>query len=139
MLPEPSIHADMLAKAVIGAAIEVHRELGPGFSEAIYEEALAMELAIRNIPFERQKVCYVEYRSTRIGECRLDFLIDNELILELKAVEALAPIHTAQVLSYLKTTGYDLALLINFNVTSLKLGIKRIIRKTEKASTRHPL
>ena len=128
MLPEPNKEVDALAKAVIGAAIEVHRKLGPGFMEAIYEEALALELAARRIPFERQKIIYVEYKGRRIGESRLDLLIDQKLIVELKAIELLAPVHMAQVISYLKATGYDLALLINFNVTSLKKGIKRIVK-----------
>lgn len=115
-----------LTGAVIGAAIEVHRQLGPGYLESIYEEALTLELEHRQIPFERQKVIYVAYKGSRIGESRLDLLVDNRLIVELKAVEKLIPLHTAQVLSYLKMTGHSHALLMNFNVEMLKKGLKRI-------------
>jgi GxxExxY protein len=116
-----------MARGVIGAAIEVHRVLGPGFLESVYEEAVAIELAVRNIPFERQVAIGVEYRGQQVGEGRLDLLVGGALIVELKAVEALAPIHTAQVISYLKTTGRLLGLLINFNVPVLKEGIRRIV------------
>jgi GxxExxY protein len=112
---------------VIGAAIEVHKELGPGFLEAVYEEALAIEMIERNIPFERQKLIAVQYKGRPIGEGRLDFLVGNRLIVELKAIDALHPIHTAQVMSYLKTTRLRLGLLINFNSVILKNGIKRIV------------
>jgi len=124
---EPSAAVDQLAREVIGAAIEVHRVLGPGFLESVYEEAVAIELAVRNIPFERQVAIGVEYRGQQIGEGRLDLLVGGAVIVELKAVEALAPIHTAQVISYLKTTGHLLGLLINFNVPVLKEGIRRIV------------
>ena len=124
---EPSAAVDQMARGVIGAAIEVHRVLGPGFLESVYEEAVAIELAVRNIPFERQVAIGVEYRGQQVGEGRLDLLVGGALIVELKAVEALAPIHTAQVISYLKTTGRLLGLLINFNVPVLKEGIRRIV------------
>jgi GxxExxY protein len=117
---------DNLTYSVIGAAIAVHRNLGPGYLENIYEEALAIELAKRKIPFERQKVIHVEYEGQLIGESRLDYLIDKRLILELKAVEKLAPIHTAQVISYLKMTKVKFGLLINFNVQVLREGIIRV-------------
>ena len=116
-----------LTGAVIGAAIEVHRILGPGFLESVYEEALCVELQIRRISFKRQPVVTMNYKGHLIGEGRLDLLVDNTLIVELKAVEKLAPIHEAQVLSYLKMTSHPLALLINFNVCVLKDGIRRII------------
>ncbi|AFZ31326.1 hypothetical protein Glo7428_2825 [Gloeocapsa sp. PCC 7428] len=120
-------NVSQLTGALIGAAIEVHRLLGPGFLETVYEEALCVELRLRKIPFTRQPVVAVRYKGEQVGEGRLDLLISNTLIVELKAVEKLAPIHEAQVLSYLKMTGYPLALLINFNVPLLKNGIKRII------------
>ena len=123
---EISQETDALARQVIGAAIEVHRTLGPGFLESVYEEALCVELAIRGIAFVRQVVVAVNYKGHDVGEGRLDLLIGNELVVELKAVEELAPIHTAQVISYLKTTGKRLALLINFNEPILKNGIRRI-------------
>ena len=116
-----------LTGAVIGAAIEVHRVLGPGFLESVYEEALSVELQLRGIPFKRQPVVAVNYKGRLVGEGRLDLLVSNTLIVELKAVENLTPIHEAQVLSYLKMTSHTLALLINFKVRVLKDGIRRII------------
>ena len=124
---EPERELDELAHAVIGCAIEVHRHLGPGFLEGVYEHAMAVELRLRGIPFERQKEIAVSYKECPVGEGRLDFLIFDRLILELKAVEALAPIHTAQLLSYLKATSLHLGLLINFNVPVLKLGLRRVV------------
>ena len=112
---------------VIGAAIEVHKELGPGLLESIYEECLCRELEIRNILFERQKPNPIEYKGTRISsEYILDVVVENKLILELKACENLLPIHEAQLLTYLKMTGIELGLLINFNLSVLKDGIKRL-------------
>ena len=118
---------DALANKTIGAALEVHRILGPGYLESVYEEALARELALRQIPFECQKILAINYKGYLIGEGRLDILVDKILVVELKAVDSLIPIHHAQVLSYLKMTGLQLGLLINFNVPSLRNGIKRII------------
>jgi GxxExxY protein len=125
-LVEPGERADVLARAVIGAAIEVHRELGPGFLESLYEEALCVELALRRIRFQRQLPVDAAYKGQNIGQARLDLLVDSLLVVELKSVDALAPIHTAQVLSYLKLTRKPLALLINFNARILKDGIKRV-------------
>ncbi|MCL4246924.1 MAG: GxxExxY protein [Anaerolineae bacterium] len=116
-----------LTEAVIGAAIEVHRELGVGYLESVYEEALAIELTARSIPFSQQHPVSVLYKGRFVGEGRLDLLVDWRLVVELKTVEAILPIHTAQVLSYLKATGCPLGLLINFNVPTLKRGIRRII------------
>ena len=127
MMKEPSPKLDQLAHEVIGAAIEVHRTLGPGYLESVYEEALAIELALRGIPFTRQVVIAVDYKGHSVGESRLDLLVGGQLVTELKAVEALAPIHSAQVISYLKTTGHPLGLLINFNVCDLKDGVKRVV------------
>jgi GxxExxY protein len=124
---EPGKQVDEPARAVIGAAIEVHRHLGPGFLEGIYEEALVVELAAAGIPVERQKEISVIYRGRPIGKHRLDLLVDGALIAELKTVEALADIHKAQVISYLKTTRLQLGRLINFNVPVLKNGIQRVV------------
>ncbi|HYP41127.1 MAG TPA: GxxExxY protein [Chloroflexia bacterium] len=124
---EPGADLDLLAHSVIGAAIEVHRLLGPGFLEAVYEEALCIELRLRGIPFARQVVVALDYKGQAVGEGRLDLLIENSLIIELKAVDTLLPIHSAQLLSYLKMTGHPLGLLINFNVPILKYGIKRTV------------
>ena len=126
-LHEPARETDELAHAVIGAAIEVHRILGPGFLEAVYEQALCVELRLRGIPFERQKPTKVDYKGEYVGEGRLDLLVNDRLVVELKAVRELAPIHTAIVLSYLKATGRRLALLINFNVSRLKDGVRRLV------------
>ena len=126
-LIEPDQRTDELAHAVIGAAIEVHRQLGPGFLESVYEEALCIELEDRRIPFERQKEISVLYKGRKIGVQRIDLLVGQSLIVELKAVEALAEIHKAQVISYLKASHLSLGLLINFNVPVLKNGIQRIV------------
>lgn len=127
VLHEPDRKTDALAHAVIGAAIEVHRHLGPGFLEKVYEEALCVELRLRKIPFERQRPAKVEYKGECVGEGRLDLLVDDRLIVELKAVREVAPIHKAIVVSYLKTTGRNLALLINFKVSCLRDGVQRVV------------
>lgn len=124
---EPDSDLNLLANKVIGAAIEVHRLLGPGYLESVYEEALCVELQQQKIVFVRQSPIAVNYKGIKVGEGRLDLLVENRLIVELKAVEALAPIHRAQVLSYLKATKLQLGLLINFNAPILKDNIKRII------------
>ena len=126
-LIEPDTQVDDLARAVIGAAIEVHRHLGPGYLESIYEEALAWELAQRDVSFERQKEIGVRYKNQTIGRHKMDLLVGGRLIVELKAVEALADIHKAQVISYLKATGLQLGLLVNFNVPVLKDGVQRVV------------
>ncbi|MGA3162972.1 MAG: GxxExxY protein [Verrucomicrobiota bacterium] len=126
-LIEPSARTDELARDVIGAAIEVHRHLGPGFLESVYEEALCVEMADRRIPFERQKEIGVLYKGRTIGRHKIDLLVGQLLVVELKTVEALAEIHNAQVISYLKATGLSLGLLINFNVSILKNGIQRVV------------
>ncbi len=124
---EPDTETDRLAQEVIGAAIEVHRVLGPGFLESVYEQALSVELELRGVRFQRQAPVAVVYKGRSIAESRLDLVIEGKLIVELKAVDQFAPIHTAQVLSYLKATGCQLGLLINFNVTRLRDGIKRVV------------
>ena len=118
---------EQLAYEVIGAAIEVHRVLGAGFLESVYQEALCLELQLQKIRFIPQAPVTVNYKGASVGEGKLDFLVGNSLVVALKAVENLAPIHNAQVLSYLKMTGHRLGLLINFNVPILKQGIKRIV------------
>ena len=124
---EPSIYLEKIVHQTIGAAIEVHRNLGPGYLESIYEEAFAIELATRNIQYIRQPEITVRYKKREIGKGRLDLLIENKLIVELKTVDNLLPIHKAQVISYLKAMKIQLGLLINFNCPILKHGIKRII------------
>ena len=121
-----------ISHEVIGASMEVHRVLGPGFLESAYEEALGIELEIRGVPFVRQVPAPVLYKGKVVGEGRLDMVVRDTVIVELKTVEALAPIHSAQLLSYLKATGCQLGLLINFNVPLLRQGIKRIINTRHK-------
>ena len=116
-----------LSERIIGAAIEVHRHLGPGYLEAVYEEALAAEFIVRDIAFVRQHVIDVLYKGKPVGVMRLDFVVEERLVVELKATEALLPLHKAQVISYLKSSGAKLGLLINFNVEVLRNGIRRII------------
>lgn len=116
-----------MAHSVIGAAIEVHRVLGPGFLEQHYEEALCVELELRGIPYERQVALALEYKGRPIGQGRMDVLICGQLVVELKAVDQLVPIHSAQLIAYLKMTKLHLGLLLNFNVVVLKDGIKRIV------------
>ena len=114
-------------EAVIGAAIEVHKELGPGLLESAYQRALAHELGLREIPFEQQKLCPVQYKDLIIdGACRLDFPISGLVVVELKTVDALLEVHDAQVLTYLKFTGCHIGLLLNFRSTMLTKGLRRL-------------
>ncbi|MFA7387916.1 MAG: GxxExxY protein [Thiohalobacteraceae bacterium] len=124
---EPSSELDALAHKVIGAAIEVHRILGPGYLESVYEEALAIELSIQGIGCDRQTPINIEYKGKAVGDGRLDLLVAGRLVVELKTVDHLLPIHHAQVLSYLKATRKRIGLLINFNVRVLRDGIKRVV------------
>jgi GxxExxY protein len=117
---------------LIGAGLEVHSIIGPGYIESVYEEALARELEIRKIPFERQKIIYLHYKGIKVGEGRLDFLINKQIVLELKAVEFFTEVHRAQVISYLKAANLRLGLLMNFNVPSLNMGLKRVILSQRK-------
>ncbi len=116
-----------VTEGIIGCAIEVHRNLGPGLLESIYENALCYELDANDIPFERQVTVPVIYKGQQLGEHRLDILVENQGIVELKAVDRMDPIFEAQLLSYLRVTGKKVGLLINFNVPVLKRGIKRMI------------
>lgn len=117
-----------LTEKIIGAAIEVHKTLGPGLLESAYEGCLAHELSLAGTSFDRQVPLSVSYKSLLL-DCgyRLDFLIEKMVVLELKAVEGLQPIHEAQLLTYLKLGGWPIGLLINFNVPVLKNGIKRMV------------
>jgi GxxExxY protein len=122
-----SMDINELTGSVIGAAIEVHKTLGPGLLESIYEECLCRELELREISYERQKEIPIEYKGSKL-DCsyRIDILVANKLILEIKACEVIQGVHEAQLLTYLKLTGLKVGLLINFNVPVLKEGIKRI-------------
>ena len=124
---EPDEKFDHFAAVVVDSALEVHRHLGPGFLESVYEEALAVELGLRRVAFRRQVAIPLDYKKVPIGQARLDLLVGECLIVELKAVDCLLPLHLAQVLSYLKATRQPLGLLINFNVSTLRQGIKRVV------------
>jgi len=119
---------DRLSHKIIGAAIEVHRILGPGLLESAYEECLCREFSLQNITFARQKSLPVEYKGVRL-DCgyRLDIVVEKFVILELKAVSCIEAIHEAQLLTYLKLAELKLGILLNFNVTLMKHGIKRIV------------
>ena len=118
---------NVVARRLIEAAVEVHRHLGPGYAESVYENALAVELGLRGIPFERQAGFRVDYERQQVGEGRIDLLVEGVLVVELKAVDRFSEVHISQALSYLKATGHALALLINFNVPVLLRGVKRIV------------
>jgi len=117
-----------ITSTIIGCAIEVHRNLGPGLLESAYEECLAYELCKKGLMIKRQQPTPVIYKEIKL-ECgyRIDVLVENTVVIELKAVDAINPVHEAQILTYMKFAGKKLGLLINFNVTVLKDGIKRYI------------
>lgn len=123
------MNEDAYSRQIIGAAIEVHRRLGPGLLESAYETCLAHEFSLRGIPFERQKVLPVHYKGEQL-DCgyRLDLIVGGLVVVEIKAVEELAPIHVAQVITYLKLTGCRLGLLMNFNQVLMRDGIQRVVQ-----------
>ena len=129
MLQEPSRHINDLTGAIIGAAIEVHRCLGPGLLESAYETCLAYELQAKGLRVERQKPLPITYKDVYLDHgYRIDLLVEDEVVVEIKAVDTLLPIHQAQVLSYLRFSGCKIGLLLNFNVTLLKKdGIRRLV------------
>lgn len=118
------------SEEIIGACIEVHLHLGPGLLESAYEACLCRELSLRELRFERQRSLPIIYKGLRL-DCgyRLDLIVEDKILVELKTVERLLPIHEAQVITYLKLTGFDTALLVNFNVSVLKFGLRRLTRK----------
>jgi GxxExxY protein len=120
--------AEDLTQEIIGAAIEVHRSIGPGLLESAYEECLCKELSLRQIPFERQRPLPVVYKGMKL-ECgyRIDLLVANSVVVEIKAIDNILPIHEAQLLTYLRLGGWKIGLLINFNVPVLRHGIRRLV------------
>jgi GxxExxY protein len=126
---------DRLTKAIIGAAIEVHRVLGPGLMESAYEECLCHELNLVGLAFRRQIPLPVVYKGIRL-DCgyKIDLMVEDSVILELKCVDLLLPVHHAQLLTYLKLSGKELGLLLNFKQSMLKKGIKRLINRTDQIS-----
>jgi GxxExxY protein len=127
-LLEPDSETDDVARRVIGAAIEVHRHLGPGYLEFVYQRAMEIELELRGLGTERQVPLELHYKGMIVGRGRIDLVVERRLVVELKSVSALAPIHLAQALSYLRATDLTLALLINFNTTRVRDGIQRVVR-----------
>jgi GxxExxY protein len=117
---------DTVTREIIGSAIDVHKVLGPGLLESAYELALAIELGARDISFGRQVRCPVFYRGQCVSDYRLDFLIADLVPVEIKSVEAIRPVFVAQMLTYLRACGRDAGLIINFNVPSLREGIRRV-------------
>jgi len=126
-------HVNVLTREIIGAAIEVHRHLGPGLLESAYQQCLAKELELRGIPYESEWPLPLEYKGLRVN-CgyRVDFLVANSVVIETKAVEAIAPVHEAQLLTYMRLGGWKVGLLINFNVLTLKTGIRRKVLALEE-------
>jgi len=120
--------SDRLSHEILGAALEVHRTIGPGLLESAYEQCLAYELAQRGLIFEKQKQLPLHYKNVHL-DCgyRLDFLVEGLVVVELKAVDQLLPIHEAQILTYLRMSSLWLGLLLNFNVRAFKLGIRRLV------------
>jgi GxxExxY protein len=125
---EPSPELDRLAYEVIGAAIEVHRHLGPGLPERAYQIAMQMELAERRIPFEHQKIIDVFYKGRRVTRMKIDLVVGGKLVVELKSAESLGLIDRLQAKTYMGLIGQQLALLINFNVPVLKEGVRRVVQ-----------
>lgn len=122
-----SAEINKLTETVIGAAIEVHRDLGPGLLESAYQQALEHELTLRGVRFAAQKTCPITYKGLLIENAyRLDLLVEDRLVVELKAVDELADVHEAQVLTYLKFSGCQLGLLVNFRSRLLKDGLRRL-------------
>jgi len=120
-------YLNMISEKIIGCAIEVHKALGPGLLESYYEKSLCREFEIRNIVYENQAMVPIVYKHTFLGDYKLDILVENEIIVELKVVEKLGALFEAQLLTYLKLTKKKVGLLLNFNVPILKDGIRRII------------
>jgi GxxExxY protein len=122
-----------LSSKIIGAAIEVHKTLGPGLLESAYEKCLCHELNRNNLPFERQKALPIVYKGKRL-DCgyKLDIVVENRIILELKSCEQIEPIHKAQLLTYLKLSGLTLGLLLNFRVSVMRDGIARIVNRLKE-------
>jgi len=120
-------------ESIIGAAIEVHRHLGPGLLESAYEECLCEELSLRKIPFKRQVALPVLYKNRKLDiGYRIDLLVNDEVVVELKTVETILPIHQAQTLTYMRLGGWPVGLILNFNVVVLKNGIKRLVHKLKE-------
>ncbi|MGC1456495.1 MAG: GxxExxY protein [Nitrospirota bacterium] len=122
------LHHEELTQKIIACAIEVHRHLGPGLLESAYEECYCHELRLQKVPFERQKPLPLEYKGVKL-ECgyRMDVVADNKAVVEIKCVEKILPVHEAQLLTYLRLSGFKVGLIINFHANTIKNGIKRLV------------
>ena len=116
-----------LMNRIIGAAIEVHRHLGPGFLESIYHRALCIELRERNLPYALKRRVQIEYKGHKLAHHELDLIVDSRVVVEVKAVAQLEEIHGAQLIAYLRSTGLRAGLLLNFNKPVLKAGLRRVV------------
>jgi len=127
---EVIMNINQLSSKIIGAAIEVHKTLGPGLLESAYEQCLCHELSIQGLLFEKQKPLSIDYKGQKL-DCgyRLDVIVEKEVIIELKSCEKIEPIHKAQLLTYLKLSGLNLGLILNFNVSLMRDGIVRIVNE----------
>lgn len=123
----PRHELDWLTQKIIGCAIEVHRQLGPGLLESSYETALCIELSAAGLRFQRQVAFPVFYKGAKIGEHRIDLLVEDLVVVEIKSVERIDPVFEAQIIAYLRVTGKTVGLLINFNTDLLKKGIRRFV------------
>lgn len=126
-------HVNVLTKEIVGAAIEVHRHLGPGLLESAYQRCLARELQLKNIPYQYEWPFPLDYKGLRL-KCgyRVDILVADAVVVETKSIEAIAPVHDAQLLTYMRLGGWKVGLLINFNVLVLKNGIRRKVLGLEE-------
>jgi GxxExxY protein len=127
MTYSPDEQIESLTQRIIGCAITVHRTLGPGLLESVYRDCLIIELRAENLRVEHERRVRLEYKGQRVtGKLKLDLLVENSVIIEVKAVERIHPVHQAQVITYLRLTGYSAGLLMSFNTTSLRAGLKRL-------------
>ncbi len=128
LLSTRGMEFDPLSREVIGACIDVHREVGPGLLESVYAQCLALELTLRGLRFEREVAVPLAYKGQRIGvPLRADFVVEGALILEAKAIETIQVVHVAQLTSYLRLSGLTVGLLVNFNVPVLREGLRRVV------------
>jgi GxxExxY protein len=118
---------DDITRTIIGCAIAVHRVAGPGLLESVYELAMCIELAARGVPYLRQVSCPLVYRGVRVGDYRLDVMVADQVAVEIKSAESIRPVHVAQMLTYLRASGKQVGLIINFNVAQLTHGVRRVI------------
>ena len=129
------MNENQITEQVIGAAIEVHKALGPGLLESIYQDCMAVELGLRAIPFQGQTPVHLRYKGHEVGaDLRVDLLVGGKVGVELKATDSLLPVHEAQLLTYLRLTGCRVGLLINFNVPVLKQGVRRMVNQYDDSA-----